>query len=52
MKDRDWNNFCMKKYGHSIRNKILEAYIPFAKASILVKKDLKQKISDKPPTIH
>lgn len=54
MKDRDWNNFCMKKYGSSIRKKIFEAYLPFAKASILGKGTTEKQSSseEKTPTIH
>lgn len=32
MKDRDWNNYNMRKFGVSIRMKIAEAYLPFARA--------------------
>jgi hypothetical protein len=32
-----WDNYIMRKYGQSIRKKILDAYIPFAKAIVQVK---------------
>ena len=54
VKNKDWNNFCMRKYGNSIRVKIIEAYEPFAKATILSKKNKVESLKNQKPsqTIH
>ena len=39
MKNKDWNNYCMRKFGASIRRNILEAYLPFSKAVLLKKEE-------------
>jgi hypothetical protein len=40
-----WDNHCMRKFGGSIRKKIIEAYVPFAKAKLLTEPPKKIPIS-------
>jgi hypothetical protein len=43
-----WDNYIMRKFGGSIRKKILEAYIPFAKAQVIKKVEERKEMITEP----